>query len=150
MKTQDTETANNLALAASNAMHKYDTCAHVLEIQLVNVTPGNCIATMKIRDEMLNGHGTCHGGIIFTLADTAFAHACNSYNKKTVALSCSIDFIKPAKLNDTLTAKAIKRSLNGRTGLYDVTVINQDNVNIAHFRGRSYRIQGNLVMEKYE
>ena len=150
MKTQDIETANKLASSASNAMHKHDTCAHTLGIEPVDVAPGKSIVTMKIRDDMLNGHGICHGGIIFTLADTAFAHACNSYNKNTVALCCSIDFIKPVKLNDTLTAKAVERSLNGRTGLYDITVINQEGEDVAHFRGRSYRIQGSLVSEENE
>ena len=109
MKTQDIETANKLASSASNAMHKHDTCAHTLGIEPVDVAPGKSIVTMKIRDDMLNGHGICHGGIIFTLADTAFAHACNSYNKNTVALCCSIDFTSVLKQQHRLRQSPLNR-----------------------------------------
>ena len=100
---------------------------------------------MEITQDMVNGHGICHGGMIFTLADTAFAHACNNTNHNTVASGCNIDYVGPGRLGDVLTADAVERSQAGRTGVYDITVTNQDGKNIAFFRGKSYRIHGHLV-----
>jgi acyl-CoA thioesterase len=94
---------------------------------------------------MLNGHDICHGGFIFTLADSAFAYACNSYNQNTVASACHIDFLAPAKQGDTLQAEAVERSLSGRTGVYDVTVRTHTGTTIALFRGKSYRIRGEVI-----
>jgi acyl-CoA thioesterase len=93
----------------------------------------------------VNGHDICHGGMIFTLADTAFAHACNSYNFNTVAAGCNIDYLAPAKLGDVLSASAQEQVLSGRTGIYDVVVTDQENKTIALFRGKSSRIKGVLV-----
>ena len=100
---------------------------------------------MTVRTDMLNGHAICHGGFIFTLADSAFAFACNSYNLTTVASGCSIDFIAPAREGDLLTAIAHERSVSGRTGVYDIEVKNQRRETIAYFRGRSYRIKGHVI-----
>lgn len=149
-KNINIESAQNLAKAASDLMHERDHCAHALGITPISVAPGEATINMLVRKDMVNGHDICHGGMIFTLADTAFAHACNSHNNNTVASGCSIDFVHPAKANDTLTATAKERSLSGRTGVYDVTVINQEHQVIAHFRGRSYRISGHLVPENNE
>ena len=100
---------------------------------------------MTVRHDMLNGHATCHGGFIFTLADSAFAFACNSYNLTTVASGCTIEFVAPAREGDVLTATATERSASGRTGVYDIDVTNQDNAAIAFFRGKSYRIKGHVL-----
>ncbi len=101
--------------------------------------------TMTIRADMLNGHATCHGGFIFTLADSAFAFACNSYNLTTVAAGCSIEYLAPAREGDVLTATAREQSLNGRSGVYDIDVKNQRSETIALFRGKSTRIKGHVV-----
>lgn len=137
-----------LAAACSTVLDADDACAHAHGIEVKHTNPGMATLTMTVRDTMLNGHGMCQGGMIFTLADTAFAHACNSYNRNTVASGCSIDFLAPGKLNDTLTACAEERSRSGRTGVYDVSVTNQSGELIALFRGKSYQIKGNLVDEK--
>ena len=102
---------------------------------------------LNCSESMLNSQGTCHGGLIFTLADSAFAFACNAYNKVTVAQHCSVTFLAPAKLGDRLTARAEERSLNGRSGIYDIRVDNQDGKAIAEFRGHSRTIKGHLVPE---
>jgi acyl-CoA thioesterase len=99
---------------------------------------GEACATLEIRPEMLNGHNVCHGGYLFTLADTAFAYACNSHNKVTMAVGASIEFLRPAKLGDRIVATANERHRGGRTGTYDVSIKNQDGEEIALFRGRSY------------
>ncbi len=97
---------------------------------------------MTISEPMVNGHGTCHGGFIFSLADSAFAFACNSYNQRTVAQHCSITFLAPGKLGDRLVAKAGEASRMGRSGIYDIDVFNQDGVKIAIFRGHSRTVKG--------
>ena len=102
---------------------------------------------MIVRPDMLNGHEICHGGFIFTLADSAFAYACNSYNLNTVASGCAIEFTAPAQRGATLTATAHERQLAGRTGVYDVEVANERGEAIALFRGKSYRIKGHLIDE---
>jgi len=99
--------------------------------------PGQAVATMRVRKDMVNGFDVCHGGIIFTLADTAFAFACNAYNRLTVAASANVDFLRPAKLNDELTATANEEHRGTRSGIYAVDVINQHGQTVALFRGRS-------------
>ncbi|MEO0002459.1 MAG: hypothetical protein RLZZ22_151, partial [Pseudomonadota bacterium] len=99
---------------------------------------------MRVRPDMANGHHICHGGMIFTLADTAFAYACNSYNQNTVASACHIDFLAPAHEGDLLEAQAIERSAAGRTGVYDVTVSVVGGKTVALFRGKSARIKGEV------
>ena len=99
---------------------------------------------MTITPQMVNGHGTCHGGYIFTLADSAFAFACNGYNQRTVAQHTSLTFIRPGKQGDRLTATAEEQARGGRTGVYDITLTNQDGRKVALFRGRSYEVRGTV------
>ena len=107
--------------------------------------PGYAKLSMVVRDDMVNGHGTCHGGIIFTLADSAFAHACNTRNCINVAASCQIEFLVAVKLGETLTATAIEQYLSGRNGVYDVSVDLEDGTHLALFRGKSRAIGGTLL-----
>ncbi|MDY7578117.1 hydroxyphenylacetyl-CoA thioesterase PaaI [Herbaspirillum sp. RTI4] len=134
-----------LAEATAQAMHARDNATQSLGMDIVEMRPGYARLSMAVRSDMLNGHATCHGGFIFALADSAFAFACNSRNQNTVGSGCSIDYLSPGKLADVLTAEAFEQSLGGRTGIYDVTVTNQDGKRIALFRGRSYRIQGEVI-----
>jgi len=126
-------------------MYERDTASKALGMTIVQVTAGHAELTMPVRADMLNGHAICHGGFIFTLADSAFAFACNSYNFNTVASGCGIDFVAPAREGDVLTARARERALAGRTGVYDVEVANQRGETVALFRGKSYRIKGHLL-----
>jgi acyl-CoA thioesterase len=134
-----------LAERVAEAMFACDSASQSLGIQLKEVRPGYARLTLLVRPDMLNGHAICHGGIVFTLADSAFAFACNSRNQSTVASGCTIDFLAPAKAGDELRAEASERALLGRIGVYDVTVTNQENQTIALFRGRSYRVTGEVV-----
>jgi len=119
-----------------------DRATKALGMRIVSVTPGAAVIEMTVRDDMLNGHQTCHGGLIASLADSAFAFGCNSYNELTVASGFSIDLMAPARLGDVLTARCAEVSKAGRTGVYDVEVSNQRGERIAVFRGRSYTIKG--------
>lgn len=125
-----------------------DAASRMLGMQIAEIAPGRAVATMTVRADMLNGFAICHGGLIATLADSAFAFACNSRNALTVASGFGIDILKSAKLNDVLTATAEETSLAGRTGLYDITVKNQNGELIAAFRGRSYRLGERKVFEQ--
>ena len=111
------------------------------------VAPGYAKLRMTVRDEMLNGFGICHGGYITVLADSAFAYACNSHNEQTVASGLSVDFMAPGRPDDVLTAEAKEVFVAGRTGLYDVTVVNQREELVAVMRGKSYRLKGRAVVE---
>ena len=137
--------AQALANATAEAMYARDRAAQALGIKIVRVQPGASLLTMTVRSDMVNGHHICHGGMIFSLADTAFAYACNSYNKNTVASACHIDFLAPAKEGETLEAEAVEQSASGRTGVYDITVRNNHGKTIALFRGKSYRISGEVI-----
>lgn len=134
-----------LAEAVAQAMWSRDRAAQALGIEIVAVGPGQATLSMKVRSDMVNGHAICHGGLIFSLADTAFAYACNAYNRNTVASGCSIDFVAPGKEGDTLQAEAVERSLAGRTGVYDITVRDSSGHTVALFRGKSYRIAGEVI-----
>jgi acyl-CoA thioesterase len=134
-----------LAERVAAGMYARDTASQALGIRIVRVAPGHAEMAMPVRADMLNGHAICHGGFIFTLADSAFAFACNSYNLTTVASGCTIDFLAPAREGDVLTAIAQERSASGRTGVYDIDVVNQRGEKIALFRGKSYRIKGHVV-----
>ena len=136
--------AQALADATAEAMFARDRAAQALGIKIVRVQPGASLLTMTVRSDMVNGHHICHGGMIFSLADTAFAYACNSYNKNTVASACHIDFLAPAKEGETLEAEVVEQSASGRTGVYDITVRNNHGKTIALFRGKSYRINGEV------
>ena len=111
-------------------------------IGLIRIAPGRAEMAFTVEERHLNGHGICHGGIIFTLADTAFAFACNSYNQVVVAQHNSISFLKPAGLGETLTASASEVTRDGRNGIYDVSVRSDSGATIAHFRGASRVIRG--------
>ncbi len=138
-------TPHQLAQACSQAMHANDYASNWLGISLLESLPGEATLSMQVTQNMVNGHGICHGGLIFTLCDTAFAHACNNTNHNTVASGCTIDFLAPAHVGDQLSARAQQRSRSGRTGVYDVEVHNQDAVLLAVFRGKSHQIKGALV-----
>ena len=137
--------AQALAERVAAAMFALDAASRTMGITLAGVGPGRADLKMTVRKDMLNGHAICHGGFIFTLADSAFAFACNSYNLSTVASGCAIEFIAPACEGDVLTASARERSLSGRTGVYDIEVENQRGETIAYFRGKSYRIKGHVI-----
>jgi acyl-CoA thioesterase len=126
-----------LARACADAMWPEDRAAQSLGIALDEVGPGHATMSLRVRDDMVNGHGICHGGIIFTLADCAFAYACNSANERAVAQHCSITFLRPAKLGHKLVATAQERSRVGRSGIYDITVRAGDGTAVAEFRGNS-------------
>lgn len=134
-----------LAEAATAAMLARDNATKGLGITIHAVAPGYARLSMPVRADMLNGHASCHGGFIFALADSAFAFSCNSRNLNTVASGCSVEYLAPGFGGDTLTAEAVEQSLAGRTGVYDVTVTNQDGKRIALFRGKSYRIKGEVI-----
>ncbi len=127
-------------------MFANDRASCALGMQVVSIAPGAATVTMTVRDDMLNGHASCHGGLIASLADSAFAFACNAYDELTVASGFSIDFIAPARLGDELNARCIEVSKAGRTGVYDTEVTNQRGERIAVFRGRSYALKGTPVV----
>ncbi len=133
-----------LAEASAKALWHGDQSSKLLGIELKRVAPGEAEMTMTVRADMTNGHAICHGGFIFTLADSTFAFACNSYGQRTVAQQCAVTFIKPARKGETLTAHAVERSRAGRGGIYDVTVRDSQNTVIAEFRGHSRTIAGDM------
>jgi acyl-CoA thioesterase len=139
--------AQALAERVAAGMYARDRASQAMGMQIGAIGPGYAELTMTVRADMLNGHAICHGGFIFTLADSAFAFACNSYNLTTVASGCAIDFVAPAREGDVLAAMARERSVSGRTGVYDIEVTNQRGETVAYFRGKSYRIKGHVVEE---
>ena len=137
--------AQRLAEAAAQALSTRDRASNALGMKLIEVRPGYARMQMTVREDMVNLHGTTHGGLVFTLADSAFAYACNSHNKVAVASSCSIDFLRPAHLGETLTATAVEQALIGRSGVYDVRVENHKGELVALFRGKSAQIRGTVT-----
>lgn len=133
-----------IAQRSADIMWADDRAARGLGAQIIAVGPGTATLRMCVREDMTNGHGTCHGGFIFTLADATFGYACNSFNHRAVAGSASIEFLLPAHLGDTLTAIARMRQQGGRNGLYDVDLFNQNDKLIALFRGHAVRIKGHF------
>ncbi|WP_417409943.1 hydroxyphenylacetyl-CoA thioesterase PaaI [Hoeflea sp.] len=127
---------------SSEAMLKDDHTTKGMGMTVEAVGPGTATLSMVVRKDHLNGHGSCHGGAIFTLADSAFAFACNSHNTVTVAQHCSVSFLAPGREGDRLTASAREVTLAGRSGIYDVTVTRDDGVAIAEFRGLSRTVSG--------
>jgi len=125
------------------AMMAADHASRALGIELVECAPGRARARMTVRPEMTNGHAIAHGGLIFTLADTAFACACNSHGPAAVAAGAEIVFVAPARVGEVLEAEAVERTLFGRSGVYDVTVRRGEEV-VAEFRGRSHRLATRL------
>ena len=147
------------ALASTEPLHAADLARQVGEtmfaadrasretmgMELVGCEPGRATMRMQVQALHLNGHQICHGGFIFTLADSTFAFACNSHNTKTVASGCSIEFLKPARLGDVLTCTGQEQSLQGRHGVYDMRVTNQRGETVALFRGKSTQISGKVL-----
>jgi acyl-CoA thioesterase len=134
-----------LARQVGNAMFAADAASRSLGMQIIAISPGYAKLSMQVCADMLNGHGIMHGGLTFTLADSAFAFACNSYNINTVAAGCSIEFLRAGKLGETLTAEAKETLLQGRHGIYDVTVTGEDGTLVAVFRGKSTQIKGTVL-----
>ena len=139
---------NTLAQQVAQSMYAVDTATKdTMGIEILSCAPGRAVLRMPVRALHLNGHQICHGGFIFTLADSTFAFACNSYNKAAVAAGCSIEFLKPAKLGDVLTCEGVEQTLSGRHGIYDMRVTNQHGETVAMFRGKSAQIQGTVIPE---
>lgn len=136
-----------LAELAGRTMYERDPASQALGMTLDAIRPGHARMSMRVRDDMLNGHGSCHGGYIFMLADSAFAFACNSHNFNTVGAGCTIEYLAPGRPGDVLVAEASEQALQGKTGVYDVTVSTHEGRKIALFRGKSHRVQG-LVAEQ--
>ncbi|MCY1290031.1 Acyl-coenzyme A thioesterase PaaI [compost metagenome] len=137
-----------LAEACANAMFERDQASRRMGMNLLSAGPGRASLSMRVREDMIQGHGTCHGGYLFALADSAFAFACNSYDEATVGLGCSIDYVAPARLDDLLTATAIEQSRSGRTGNYDVRIENQHGQLIVLFHGKSYKVRGTVLAQE--
>jgi acyl-CoA thioesterase len=138
-------TPDELALATAQSMYDADACSQALGLKLLEVHAGYARMQMKVRPDFLNGHQICHGGLIFTLADSTFAFACNSYNINTVASGCSIEFLRPVPADDELTAEATEQTLSGRNGIYDIRVTNRAGETVAMFRGKSAQIRGTVI-----
>jgi acyl-CoA thioesterase len=138
----------SVAEAVRSGMYERDRAAQALGIAVEAIGPGTARCRMTVRDDMAQGHGTCHGGLTFTLADTAFAYACNAYNRATVALAAEIAFLAPARAGEVLCATARERSRAGRTGIYDVEVTNGDGRLVALFRGTAYETRGEVAAAK--
>jgi acyl-CoA thioesterase len=135
----------SVAEASARAMYGQDRASQALGMRVLEVRPGYARLAMKVREDMVNGHQLCHGGLIFTLADSAFAFACNTYDRVTVASAATVEFLLSAHLGDDLTAIAEERSRSKRTGIYDVAVSNQLGECVALFRGRSHQLGGSVT-----
>jgi acyl-CoA thioesterase len=144
----DEESAYRLAQAVGEAMYARDHAAQALGITVEEIAPGFARCRMAVREDMLNGHGTCHGGLTFTLADTAFAYACNAGNKATVALAAQISFTAPVRPGEVLVAIARERLRSGRTGVYDVEVSRSDGAPVALFRGNAYETRDQVIADQ--
>ncbi|WP_432695630.1 hydroxyphenylacetyl-CoA thioesterase PaaI [Marinobacterium sp. YM272] len=134
-----------LAEACADAMYSRDRATKELGIKILHIAPGEAKLSMPVTEKMIQGHDSCHGGYIFTLADSTFAFACNTYDAVTVASGCSIEYVAPGKLGDLLTASAKEQSRGKRTGVYDIRIENQNGQLVALFRGKSYQIRGSLL-----
>ncbi|MEG1212810.1 MAG: hydroxyphenylacetyl-CoA thioesterase PaaI [Leclercia sp.] len=132
----------------ARAMYENDACAQAYGIDIIEMDEGVAVLTMTVTPQMLNGHKSCHGGQLFTLADTAFAYACNSQGLAAVASGCTIDFVRPAFAHDKLTATAQVRHQGKLTGVYDIEIVNQQQKTVALFRGKSHRIGGTITGEE--
>ncbi len=140
-----TPTQDTLAQQCADTMWQKDKATQGLGMQLISVSAGSAKLAMTVHPDMINGHGTCHGGYIFTLADSAFAFACNTYDERTVAQHAQVSFIAPAMSGDRLIAHAVERSRTGRSGIYDIAVTLEDGKQIAEFRGLSRTIGGSII-----
>jgi acyl-CoA thioesterase len=140
-----TADAQRTAERATSALFAGDRASQALGMRITGVRPGWARVLMLVRPDMVNGHAICHGGLVFALGDSAFAFACNSYNDSTVAAAAAIDFLAAAREGDELTAEASELWRTRRNGLYEIVVTNQRGERVALFRGRSYRIDGQVV-----
>ncbi len=140
----DNTPEQEIAEASAATMWDDDAASQGLGMRLVAVAPGSAVVAMSVRGDMVNGHGICHGGYTFALADSAFAFACNTYDQMTVAAAADITFVKAAKLGDELTASAAEQVRYGRSGIYDVVVTDQHGDMVAVFRGRSRTVGGSI------
>jgi acyl-CoA thioesterase len=138
--------AQRTAEAVRDVMWANDRASKALGMVVAEIGPGRAVLTMTVREDMLNGLDICHGGLVTTLADSAFAFACNAYNEITVASGFDVNLLAPARLGDVLTARAVELSRSGRTGVYDIAVSNQRGEAIAAFRGRSYTMKGRPLL----
>ncbi len=141
-------TPEQRASKVAETMLANDVAAAQLGLVCKSIGVGTATCSMVVKDKDLNGHAICHGGVIYTLADTAFALACNSYNQSALAQNNSITYIAPGQLGDVLLASAVEISKSGRSGIYDVVVENQHGTAIAHFRGHSRTIKGQVFKEE--
>lgn len=146
MPNTPTADPQHLAEAVRDAMWRNDRASKALGMRIESIGPGTARLCMTVREDMLNGHDICHGGLITTLADSAFAFGCNSHNEVTVASGFNVDLVAPARLGDVLTATCTEQNKAGRTGVYDIEVTNQRGERIALFRGRSYTLKGKPVV----
>lgn len=137
--------AQDLSERVGRRMFERDTASQGMGMRIEAIGPGTARLSMVVRGDMLNGLGSCHGGFLFALADSAFAFCCNSRNDATVAAGCSIEYLRPVREGETLTAVAQERALVGRSGVYDVSVLGADGQPVALFRGRSARVKGEIV-----
>lgn len=140
--TTANHTPQQLAEACIQSMWNQDRASQALGMAVTLLAPGEARVRMPIEPYMLNGHGTCHGGYIFTLADSAFAFASNTYDQRAVGQHCSISYLAPARGGELLIAHAREHWRSGRSGMYDVTITNQDGVQVAEFRGHSRTVKG--------
>ena len=141
-------TPQDIARKVGETMFPVDVASKdTMGMALLACEPGRAVMQMEVKELHLNGHRICHGGFIFTLADSTFAFACNSYNRNAVAAGCSIEFLRPGKLGDVLTCIGVEQTLSGRHGIYDMQVTNQDGEVVAMFRGKSAQIQGTVFPE---
>lgn len=141
-------TPQDIARQVGQTMFAADVASRdTLGMELLACEPGRAVMRMVVRELHLNGHKICHGGFIFTLADSTFAFACNSHNKNAVAAGCSIEFLRPGRLGDVLTCEGIEQVLSGRHGIYDMKVTNQHGEVVAMFRGKSAQISGTVFPE---
>ena len=138
--------AQALAERVRDHLWATDRASQGLGMRVTAIGPGTCTMTMPVREDMLNGYGTCQGGLLATLADSCFAFACNAYDEVTVASGFNVEIVAPARLGDLLTAEAVEVSRSGRLGVYDVDVRNQRGERVAAFRGRSYTMKGKPVL----
>ena len=145
--TTDRGSAQTVARRTADALYAQDRASQALGMSIVRVVPGEADVTMTVRPDMTNGHRICHGGLIFALADSAFAFACNSYGDVAVAAAASIDFLAAVREGDTLTANARELWRGGRSGLYEIAVVNQRGETVALFRGRSQRVGDGTAVE---
>lgn len=145
--SESADTGASLAKRRAQAMFDNDAASQALGMEIVEMAAGYAKVVMTVREDMVNGHGTCHGGIIFSLADSSFAFAYNSQNQSAVAASCTIDYLRPAFKADKLTAVAEVVHQGRRTGVCQVRVSNQDNKLLAIFKGNATRIDGTVIAD---